>query len=120
MNDEDRCVNHDRGSYESSSNDNSAHTRLSPDVPRLRAFLVLAEELHFSRAAARVHLSQPALSQQIATLEKELGAKLFQRSTRRVQLTAAGAHFLAGVRPAIEILDRATSESQMFRTRRAS
>lgn len=57
---------------------------------QLKYFLVLAEELHFRRAAERLHLAQPALSRQIRQLEQDLGAELFRRTTRRTQLTAAG------------------------------
>lgn len=57
----------------------------------LRCFVVLAEELHFARAAGRLHLTQPALSQTIKQFEQAVGFRLLERTTRRVELTANGA-----------------------------
>ncbi len=73
----------------------------------LRAFLAVAEELHFGRAADRVQVTQPSLSQRIARLETELDAVLFERTSRRVQLTASGAAFLPGARSALFETSRA-------------
>lgn len=65
-------------------------------LERLEYFAVLAEELHFSRAAARLYLSQPALSQQIKRLESDLGVRLCERDAHGVRLTAEGQRLAAG------------------------
>ncbi|CAJ1501715.1 LysR family transcriptional regulator [[Mycobacterium] holstebronense] len=78
----------------------------------MRHFVVAAEELHFSRAAARVYLAQQALSRQIKDLEDELGVKLFERNTRNVILTPAGEVFLEGARGVLAALDGAAAAAE--------
>src|SRR3954468_3270611 len=76
----------------------------------LASFVVLAEELHFGRAARRLHISQPPLSLQIQKLESELGVRLFVRTNRRVALTEAGGVLLARARYLLGEHDRARDE----------
>src|SRR5687768_16756442 len=71
-----------------------------------RQFIAVAEELHFGRAAARLHMTQPPLTQAIANLEQLLGVRLFDRTERSVQLTPAGQALVPEAR---ELLARALS-----------
>ncbi|WP_414942546.1 LysR family transcriptional regulator [Amycolatopsis sp. cmx-11-51] len=85
----------------------------APTVHQLRTFFVLAEELHFGRAAARLFMSQPALSRQFTVLEQRLGIQLLDRNQRSVKLTAAGKVALpkvAAVLAATEELHRVAIE----------
>jgi DNA-binding transcriptional LysR family regulator len=75
------------------------------DLDRLRSFLVLAEELHFTRAAARLHLTQPTLSQQIQALERQLGADLVKRDARGCTLTEIGHQVAAEARRLVADVD---------------
>ncbi|PID23226.1 LysR family transcriptional regulator [Sporosarcina sp. P3] len=75
------------------------------ELRQLRYFIAVAEELNFSRAAERLHITQPPLSMQIQNLEKEMGILLFNRTNRRVELTAAGQHFYQDVVKIIDSLE---------------
>jgi DNA-binding transcriptional LysR family regulator len=75
----------------------------------LRVVVVLAEDLHFGRAAARLHVSQPALSGTLKSLEREIGVRLFKRSTRNVELTEAGRVFVNEARRLAQESERALS-----------
>jgi DNA-binding transcriptional LysR family regulator len=82
------------------------------ELRQLRYFVAVAEELHFRRAAARLHVSQPPLSHQIRQLERELGCQLLQRTRRRVELTAAGQAFLRDARALLIELDSAVETAR--------
>src|SRR6476620_10009049 len=82
------------------------------DLRQLRSFVAVAEELHFSRAAARLHLAQSALSAQIRQLEREIGGPLFVRSTRRVELTPAGEALLPDAQQLLALADAALERAR--------
>jgi DNA-binding transcriptional LysR family regulator len=82
------------------------------DLRHLRYFVAVAEELHFGRAAHRLHIAQPPLSRQIRALEEELRLRLFERNRNGVALTNAGKVFLVDVRRMFESLDVAVARAQ--------
>lgn len=80
------------------------------ELRQLRYFVAVADAAHFTRAAAELHVAQPALSQQIRALERELGVDLFERTTRSVRLTAAGASLLPHARRAMAAVEDGRQE----------
>ncbi|WP_072802005.1 LysR substrate-binding domain-containing protein [Rhodococcoides yunnanense] len=82
-----------------------------PTLSQLRAFVAVAQHRHFGTAAARLEVSQPTLSQALASLEHGLGIQLIERSTRKVLMTNAGTHLLDRARATLEAADAFVSEA---------
>src|SRR4030088_1738252 len=85
---------------------------ISMELRHLRYFIAVAEELSFTRAAAALHVAQSAVSAQIQLLEQDVGVPLLERSSRRVELTAAGRVFLLGARKGITDLEEVTRHAR--------
>src|ERR1700756_5083708 len=82
------------------------------ELRHIRYFLAVAEERHFTRAAAKIGIGQPPLSQQIKDLEAEIGAPLFHRVTHGAELTSAGEAFLQAVKEMPTLAERATKAAR--------
>src|SRR5580765_7451191 len=83
------------------------------ELRQVRSFLSIAETLHFGRTAELIHLSQPALSHQIRTLEEEVGVRLFERNRRKTTLTAAGSAFRDEAAAALSQLEQAIRRARL-------
>lgn len=80
------------------------------DIQQIRYFVAIAQELHFNRAAAKMHVTQPTLSQQIKKLEKEMGSPLLERSPQQTRLTPAGEKFLPHALSVLDQLQKGVQE----------
>lgn len=92
-----------------------AHILVCVEMREIEAFLAVADELHFGRAAERLLITTGRVSQAVRSLEREVGAPLFERTSRRVALTPLGASFLARVGPAHQELRAALDEARQAR-----
>jgi DNA-binding transcriptional LysR family regulator len=90
----------------------AAHHSGVLSLEQVRGFVVVAEELHFGRAAERLRMTQPPLSRQIQKLERTIGVQLFERGNRSVRLTPAGEAFLAEARRLLAFADRAPDSAR--------
>lgn len=87
-------------------------------IKQIKAFLTLVEEDNFTRAAQKIHLSQPAFSALISNLEQEIGYRLFDRDTRKVKLNENGVHFIKLARDLLVSYERTIKEIKMHATNR--
>src|SRR3954462_7607445 len=94
--------------------------RDSMELRHLRYFVAVAEELHFSRAAERLHVAQPAVSEQVRKLEEELGVRLLNRTKRTVSLTDAGAALLVEAHRVLQQAEMARLATRDVRNRLAN
>ena len=81
-------------------------------IENLRCFLILAQELNFTRAAAKAHVTQTAMSRKILSIEEELSIKLFERTHHRVSLTNAGQEFYYQISTMLKSYDTAVTQAQ--------
>src|SRR5215472_13971867 len=81
-------------------------------MAQVEAFLAVAEELHFGRAAQRLHVSQPRVSRLIAALERQAGGRLFERTSRKVTLTPLGQQLHAELRPGFQQMHAALDHAR--------
>src|ERR687893_1640801 len=102
-----------------SSHNPRAWTSAVPELRQLRAFVAVAEELNFTRAAERLHLGQAGVSRAVATLERELGVTLLERTSHTVRLTPAGEELLRSGREVLAAADAAFARARAVGTGRA-